>query len=146
MVADVDFVLESPSTGKVLLVEAKSTNAPSTEWAGKLARGLLSDTATREGVFFLLVLRNSLYLWKHIPREDSDPPDYQAPTAEALRPYLEKLRTPLNEMYGAVFETLVSWWLNDVSAGSVPPSVEKWLRQAGLQEFENGVLREEQRN
>jgi hypothetical protein len=146
MVADVDFVLESPSTRTVLLVEAKSTSSPSTEWAGRFARTLFAETAPHADLFFLLVLRNFLYLWKRVPREGSELPDFSAPTEEALRPYLEKMQTPLKEINPLSFELLVRSWLTDLSEGSVPPSVEEWLHDAGLQQFENGLLREEQRN
>lgn len=146
MVADVDFVLESPSTSTVLLVEAKSTTAPSTEWAGKFARTLFADTAPQADLFFLLVLRNFLYLWKRVPGEGSELPDFTAPTAEALRPYLEKIQTPWKEINPVSFELLVKSWLTDLSEGSVPPSIEKWLRDAGLQQFEHGSLREDERN
>src|SRR5438270_3056596 len=57
MVADVDFVLESRSSRTVLLVEAKSTSAPSPEWAGRFARTLFAETAPHADLFFLLVLR-----------------------------------------------------------------------------------------
>jgi hypothetical protein len=146
MVADVDFVLESPTTRTLLLVEAKSTSAPSREWAGRLARTLLADAAPQADLFFLLVLRNFLYLWKHVPREGAELPDFSTPTEEALRPYLEKIQTPLKDINPLSFELLVRAWLTDLSEGSVPPSVEEWLREAGLQQFENAVLREEQRN
>lgn len=146
MVADVDFVLESPSSRTVLLVEAKSTSAPSPEWAGRLARTLFAETAPQADLFFLLVLRNFLYLWKHVPGEGSELPDFSTPTEEALGPYLEQIKTPLREINPLSFELLVKSWLTDLSEGSVPPSVERWLRDAGLDQFENGVLREEQRN
>jgi hypothetical protein len=146
MVADVDFVLESPSTRTVLLVEAKSTSAPSEEWAARFARTLFAETAPQADLFFLLVLRNVLYLWKHVPAEGSELPDFSARTEDALRPYLEKMQTSLKEINPLSFELLVKSWLTDLSEGSVPPSVEQWLRDAGLQQFENGLLREERRN
>ncbi|HVR40340.1 MAG TPA: hypothetical protein VMU84_14685 [Thermoanaerobaculia bacterium] len=146
MVADVDFVLESPSTRNVLLVEAKSTSAPSTEWAGKLARTLFAGTAPHADFFFLLVLRNFLYLWKRVPGEGSELPDFSTPTEVALRPYLEKIQTPLKELNPLSFELLVRTLLTDLSEGSVPPAIEDWVSAAGLGQFENGVLREEQRN
>jgi hypothetical protein len=146
MVADVDFVLESPSTRTILLVEAKSTSAPSTEWAGRFARKLFADTAPQSDLFFLLVLRNFLYLWKRVPGEGSELPDFSTPTEEALRPYLEKMQTPLKDINPLSFELLVKSWLTDLSEGSIPPSVEHWLRDSGLEQFENGLLREEQRN
>jgi hypothetical protein len=141
----VDFVVESPSTGTVLLVEAKSTNAPSAEWAGRVASTLFSDTSSHADFFFLLVLRNYLYLWRHVPRNGSELPDFSASTEETLRPYLEKIQTPLKEMNPLSFELLVRWWLTDLSEGTVPSSVGEWLGNAGLQQFQNGVLREEQR-
>jgi hypothetical protein len=127
-------------------VEAKSTAVPSPEWAGRLARTLLAGTAAHADLFFLLVLRNFLYLWKHVPREGSELPDFSIPTEEALRPYLEKIQTPLEEINALSFELLVRWWLTDLSEGSVPPSVEQWLHDAGLEQFAKGVLREAQRN
>ncbi len=96
--------------------------------------------------FLLLVLRNHLYLWKHYPREGSDLPDFSGRTEEVLEPYLKDVQTSLHDISGLSFELLVKSWLTDLSEGSVPPSVEKWMRAAGLQQFEKGVLREEQRN
>ena len=142
----VDFVVESPHTDELLLVEAKSISSPSAEWAGRLARSVLQHTSPQANHFLLLVLRNYLYLWKHYPQEGSDLPDFSARTEEALGPYLKDVQTSLHEMSGLSFELLVKSWLTDLSGGSVPPSVEKWIHAAGLQQFENGVLREEQRN
>jgi hypothetical protein len=146
MDAGVDFVLESPSTRAVLLVEAKSTSAPSPEWAARLAQTLFAETSPQADLFFLLVLRNFLYLWKQIPRDGTELPDFSAKTEDALSPYLEKLQTPLKEINSIGFELLVKSLLTDLSEGSVPGAVEEWIRDAGLEQFENGALREEQRN
>lgn len=145
MTAAVDFVIESPNRAAVLLVEAKSTAAPSPEWAARLAQRLLADTPHRADAFFLLVLRNYLYLWKHIPRTGTETPDYAAQTQDAFRPYLERIHTPLTEISALSFELLVKSWLTDLAEGTVPPSVESWIREAGLAQFEHGLLREEQR-
>jgi hypothetical protein len=142
----VDFVVESPHTDELLLVEAKSISSPSVEWAGRFARRVLQHTSPQANHFLLLVLRNYLYLWKHYPHEGSELPDFSARTEDALGPYLEDVQTPLQDMSGLSFELLVKSWLTDLSGGSIPPSVEKWIHAAGLQQFENGVLREEQRN
>jgi len=142
----VDFVLKSPNSDKLLLVEAKSISAPSAEWAGRLARNVLQHASPEANHFLLLVLRNYLYLWRHHPEEGSELPDFSAPTEEVLGPYLKDVQTSLHDMSGLSFELLVKSWLTDLSGGSAPPSVEKWIHAAGLQQFENGVLREEQRN
>ena len=140
-----DFVIESPSTPATLLVEAKSTTAPSPEWAARLARRLLADATPHGEALFLLVLRNYIYLWKHVPRTGAEMPDFIARTDEALGPYLKQVHTPLAEINPLSFELLVKSWLTDLTEGNVPPSVKAWLRDAGLEQFANGVLREEQR-
>ena len=141
----VDFVVESPHTNELLLVEAKSISSPSAEWAGKLARNVFGPAAPANH-FLLLVLRNHLYLWKHYPREGSERPDFSGRTEEVLGPYLKDVQTSLHDISGLSFELLVKSWLTDISEGSVPPSVAKWLSEAGLEQFAHGVLREEQRN
>src|SRR5258706_14316849 len=142
----VDFVFRSPHTNEVLFVEAKSINSPSAEWAGTFVRRVLGRAALEANHFLLLVLRNYLYLWKHFPRDGSALPEFSERTEDVLKPYLETVRTSLRDMSGPSFELLVKSWLTDISEGSVPPSVEQWMRAAGLEQFANGVLREEQRN
>ena len=146
MASAVDFVLESPNTNAVLLVEAKSISSPSPAWAGRFALSLLERAAPTANLFLLLVLRNHLYLWKHVPKPGAELPDVESRTDEVLAPYLRNVQTSLQDMNGLGFELLVRSLLTDMSEGSVPPSVEEWIRTAGLEQFENGVLREEQRN
>jgi hypothetical protein len=144
MNAPVDFMIESPKTDDLLLVEAKGIDSPSEQWAARFARNILGQTRPRANHFLLLVLRNHLYLWKHDPREGSDAPDFSGPTEEALKPYLKGMQTPLHEMTGLSFELLVKFWLTDISEGIAPPSVAEWMRDAGLEQFANGFLREAQ--
>lgn len=146
MDSEVDFVLQSPTSDTLLLVEAKSISSPSPEWAGRLARNVLGHAAPQTNRFLLLVLRNYLYLWKHHPQQGSELPDFSARTEEVLGPYLKDVQTSLHDISGLSFGLLVKSWLTDLSEGSVPPSVEEWIHAVGLQQFENGQLREEQRN
>jgi hypothetical protein len=144
MNAAVDFMIESPNTDDLLLVEAKGIDSPSEQWAARFARNILGHTRPRANHFLLLVLRNRLYLWKHDPREGADAPDFSGPTEEALKPYLKGMQTPLHEIHGLNFEMLVKFWLTDISEGIAPPSVAEWMRTAGLEQFANGLLREAQ--
>jgi hypothetical protein len=137
----VDFVLEAPDTKTLLLVEAKATSSPSPEWAGRFARNLLAHRQLPSNLYFLLVLRNELYLWKNRPVEVADLPDVAAKTEEVMRPYLEGIKTPLGEITGDSFELLVRSVLIDLSEGSAPESVETWARDAGLTRFANATLR-----
>jgi hypothetical protein len=143
MTSSVDFVLESPRTNSVLLVEAKSTNAPSAEWAARFASNLTAQSQWHAAnLYLLLVLRNYLYLWKKLPRYSTDVPDVAAKTEDVLRPYLETLHTTLQEINALNFELLVRTCLSDLSDGSAPASVETWARNAGLQDFRDSVLHE----
>ena len=146
MNAAVDFMIESPNTNELLLVEAKSIDSPSDEWAARFARNILGQTKPQANHFLLLVLRNHLYLWKHDPRAGSERPDFSGSTEEALKPYLKGMQTPLHEITGLSFELLVKFWLTDISEGIAPPSVTEWMRTAGLEQFANGLLREAQQN
>jgi hypothetical protein len=144
MTGPVDFVLESPSTNSMLLVEAKSTNAPSPEWAARFARNLTASSEwSATNLYFLLVLRNYLFLWNRLPRESTDAPDFSAKTEEVLKPYLVSLHTSLKDINAPNFELLVRTWLSDLSEGTAPESVEQWLRTVGLQRFENSVMHED---
>jgi hypothetical protein len=146
MATHVDFVLESSTGNEFLLVEAKSTNAPSTEWASRLARNVLADASPQPNRSLLLVLRNNLYLWRHIPTREAELPDYTGRTEDVLQPYLSGVQTSFEDLNALSFELLVKSWLTDLSEGNAPPSVEVWLRETGLEQFENGTLREEQPN
>lgn len=139
-------MIESPETDELLLVEAKSIDSPSDEYAARFARNILGHTRRQTNHFLLLVLRNHLYLWKHDPRDGSGTPDFSGSTEEALKPYLKGLQTPLRSITGPSFELLVKFWLTDISEGIAPPSVAEWMRAAGLEQFANGLLREAQQN
>jgi hypothetical protein len=143
MSSPVDFILESPDTKSMLLVEAKNTTAPSSEWAARFARNLLEHINLGANQYFLLVLRNKLYLWKHAPAPGAEMPDFEASTEDILQPYLAHLRTSLNEISPASFELLVKSWLTDLSEGTVAESVGAWVQASGLDEFENATVREE---
>jgi len=144
--AAADFVLESSVTNATLFVEAKNADAPSSEWAARFARNLLANINLRPNQYFLLVLRNKFYLWKHLPRPGAELPDFEARTEDILQPYLAHIHTSLNELSPASFDLLVKSWLTDLSEGAVAPAVADWVRASGLGEFENATIREEVTN
>lgn len=146
MAAAADFVLESPATNAILFVEAKNTDAPSSEWAAKFARNLLEHIKLRPNQYFLLALRNKFYLWKHVPIPGAELPDFEARTEDVLQPYLSHIHATLNELSPASFDLLVKSWLTDLSEGAVAPGVAEWVRASGLGEFENATIREEVTN
>src|SRR5437763_9610704 len=52
-----------------------------------------SDVCSSD-LYFMLALRDHLYLWRN-PAPDGGVPDYEADTAVALRPYLVRLNADL---------------------------------------------------
>ena len=81
------FTIEKPGRGIQLLVEARNTPAPSREWAARFLRNILEHDRMPQSEYFLLALRDHLYLW-HRPMREPGNPDFEADTATELRPYL----------------------------------------------------------
>lgn len=112
----VDFTVERPGHGVWLLVEATNTPAPSREWAAEFLRDLFANADIPPSEYFLLALRNHMYLWRR-PTKDSAEPDFEGSTAEALQPYLSRLSYPLDKLSPISFQILIQAWLNDLIAG-----------------------------
>lgn len=128
----VDFTVEKPGEGICLLVEAKNTTAPSTEWAARFLRNLFIHARVPESAYFILALRDHLYLWRH-PAPDVHHPDFEADTAVVLGPYLTHLNTTLDKLSETGFELLIEAWLSDLVAGTLPDTPNhRWLEESGL--------------
>ncbi|HKO57324.1 MAG TPA: hypothetical protein VJ276_15725 [Thermoanaerobaculia bacterium] len=138
----VDFTVEKPGEGIRLLVEAKNTTSPSPEWAARFLRNLFVHAQIPESAYFLLALRNHLYLWHH-PAPDVTAPDFEANTAVALQPYLACLNASLEELSESSFELLIEAWLSDLVAGTLPDTPNRhWLEESGLAEsVRDGAIR-----
>jgi hypothetical protein len=134
-----DFVIELPGRGIQLLVEAKNTPAPSREWAGRYLRNLFAHADLPATEFFLLALRDHLYLWRH-PKREARPPDFEGDTATALEPYLRGLQ--LGTLNERSFELIIHAWLSDLVSGSAESEGLKWLKDSGLSDLvRNGTIR-----
>ena len=124
-----DFVVEKPGLGIRLLVEARNTPAPSREWAARFLRNIFEHDQIPETEYFLLALRDHLYLW-HRPTREPGNPDFEADTAKELRPYLSRLNRPLDTLHKSSFELLIQAWLGELVDGTLPES--EWLVASGL--------------
>jgi len=128
----VDFAVERPGEGIRLLVEAKNATAPSPDWAARFLRNLFVHAQIPPSDYFLLALRDHLYLWRR-PGAESASPDFEADTAAALQPYLKRLHGPLEKLSESSFELLIHAWLSDLVAGTLPESANRrWLEESGL--------------
>lgn len=136
-----DFVVEKPGGAIQLVVEAKNTVSPSPEWAARFLRNLFVHAQIPPSPFFLLALRDHLYLWRH-PSGEAGPPEFEGDTATALKPYLLRLPGSLENLSERSFEALIYAWLSDVIAGSPEAEQFGWLRDSGLSEsIRHGVIR-----
>jgi hypothetical protein len=130
----VDFTVEKAGRGIQLLVEARNATAPSRDWATRFLRNLFVHADIPESEYFLLALRDHLYLWRHPARETASP-DFEADTANALGPYLTRLHGTLDTLSESSFEVLIHAWLSDLVAGTLPEGDNlRWLKDSGLAE------------
>jgi hypothetical protein len=140
--ASVDFIVEKPGEGIRLLVEAKNTTSPSPEWAARFLRNLFVHAQISESAYFLLALRDHLYLWRR-PEPNVSVPDFQADTGVALQPYLSRLNATLPELSESSFELLIEAWLTDLVADTLPDAAnQEWLVDSGLADsVRDGAIR-----
>jgi hypothetical protein len=125
-------MVEKPRGGIQLLVEARNTPAPSREWAVRYLRNIFEDDRIPQTEYFLLALRNHLYLW-HRPTREPGNPDFEGDTALELEPYLSRLKRPLETLTKNSFELLIQSWLGDLIDGILPEyGNHRWLADSGL--------------
>jgi hypothetical protein len=136
-----DLVIEK-SGRQVLQVEARNVVSPSPEFAAEFLRNLFAISGTPLCDYFLLALRNRMYLWCH-PSPDVSLADFEGDTAAVLEPYLARLHRPLDQLYKSTFEFLVQSWLSDLADGDLRPSGDvRWIEESGLAEaVRDGYIR-----
>jgi hypothetical protein len=136
-----DLVVDGPGGGIQLVVEAKNTVAPSPEWAARFLRNLFIHAQIPPTPFFLLALRDHLYLWRQ-PSGDPGPPEFEGDTATALQPYLRRIHGSLDSLNQRSFEALIYTWISDIIAGMPETEQLAWLRDSGLAEsIRDGIIR-----
>lgn len=138
-----DFVVEAPDRGIRLVVEAKNIIAPTPEWPLRFLRNLFVHAAIPRSEYFLLALRDHLYLW-HRPDPDGQRlPDAVGDTSAILAPYLRGVPNRLETMSERGFELLIYAWLADLITGAEPePEAASWLEDSGLRDsIRNGTIK-----
>lgn len=129
--ASVDLIIEK--RGKpIVAVESRNLESPSAEWAAAFLTNILEYGEVPECPYFLLALRNRIYLWRN-PKLPIALPDFEGDTSDALEPYLVRLRTPLAELTGGSFQMLIEAFLFEMVMGILPESGDrKWLVDSGF--------------
>jgi len=137
----VDLVIEKRGV-PILAVEARNVVSPSAEFASEFLRNILAHGDIPRSEYFLLGLRNHLYLWRD-PRLPVSLPEYQGDTSDVLEPYLVRLRRPLDKLSQSGFEMLMQSWVEELVIGILPDAGDrKWLVESGLAEaVRDGYIR-----
>jgi len=153
-----DIAVYSREGSLSLVAETKNRPLATRKWAAEYLRNLIDYYGAAPGApYFLLALPDSFYLWRTAPNRshsDSDPfgepePHYQADAKPLLRPYLEDVGLPLDDLSEAGFGLLVSAWLSDavdpnLRKQDVPDEARELLFSSGLRRaIEGGSVRTE---
>jgi hypothetical protein len=136
-----DLVIEKNGR-QVLQVIARNIASPSSEFAVEYLRNLFAVTGTPLCDFFLLALRNRVYLWRR-PSAEVSFADFEGDTATALTPHLTRLGRPIDQLFKSTFEFLIQAWLGDLVEGDAPVSGDlRWVEESGLAEaVRDGYIR-----
>ncbi|MFZ0887804.1 MAG: hypothetical protein WA005_05070 [Candidatus Binataceae bacterium] len=127
----------------VLLVEAKSQAATSSDWAARYRCNLAAAGFSPRVPFFLLATPEHFYLWKDPPpTPELIDPDYDIDATALLEPYYGAEPQIPRDAKGVTFELIVAAWLADLQSGAamegLSPDHRRWLVESGLLELLRG--------
>lgn len=112
-----DLVVKSSDETIALIVEVKARSHVTDEWASTLRRNLVTHRLVPSSAFFLLALKDYLYLWKPTHSKSSAKFDYKIPANSILDKYLGNLS--LADISGFSLEMLLSTWLSDLANSQI---------------------------
>ena len=128
-----DIMVYSPDGQAQLAVEVKAVRESDDEWANEFRRNLLCDNLIPNTTYFLMVLREHLYLWLPNSPIEQEGANYKAKTKDVLGRFLEADK--LERISGQGLEYLVGSWLNAVVMSVVTredaPELD-WVLDSGL--------------
>jgi hypothetical protein len=131
-----DIVVYSKDEKPQLIIEVKQQARVSAEWAAQMRRNLLVHAVVPPSPFFLLVLPDRLYLWKHATSLEAVPADYEIDVSGTLAPYVASSQLTLDSLSEYSLELIVVSWLNDLILAALPRQREEaaldWLYDSGL--------------
>jgi hypothetical protein len=129
--ASIDLVIEKGGTA-IAAVESRNIESPSPEWGAEFLTNILEYGEVPRCAYFLLALRNRLYLWRD-PKLPVSLPDFEGDTADALQPHLIRLRLPLAGLSGDSFRMLIEGFLFEITMGILPDYGDPtWLFDSGF--------------
>lgn len=115
-----------------VLVEVRPRKESSQAWASEIRREVIEMHDGFIPRYFLVVARDSMYLWKSAKAPHS-PPDLEVPTEEILSSYLEPIERTVASVAPSVLELVVGNWLDDLTRGTERHAAAS-LDDAGLRD------------
>ena len=132
-----DYTIYDSGGQLAAVVEVKSTQGTSVEWAAEFRRNLLSHGGESRPTFFLIVTPDCIYIWKNagiIPRIVA--PDFAVDARPVFQPYFDAARLDASRVGGFAFEMIVSSWLTNLALVRDPvaelPSHERVFIESGF--------------
>jgi hypothetical protein len=141
--SSVDLLIEKRGH-PIVAVESRNIESPSAEWAAKFLSNILEEGDVPECPYFLLALRNRIYLWRNAKLPVALP-DFEGDTADALEPHLVRLRRPLAGLSLDSFRMLIEALLFEIVMGVLPENGDrKWLVDSGFADaIRNGYIHQQ---
>ena len=128
-----DIMVYSPDGQAQLAVEVKAVRDADDDWANEFRRNLLDENLIPRVTYFLIVLREHLYLWLPNSPIEQESANYKAATKDVLGRFMEADK--LKSISGQGLEFIVSSWLNAMAASVVTkedaPELD-WALDSGL--------------
>ena len=112
-----DIMVYSPDGQAQLAVEVKAVRDADDDWANEFRRNLLDENLIPRVIYFLIVLREHLYLWLPNSPIEQESANYKAATKDVLGRFMEADK--LKSISGQGLEFIVSSWLNAMAASVV---------------------------
>ena len=128
-----DIMVYGPKGDVQLAVEVKGVKGVGDDWANEFRHNLHSLNLIPRTPYFLLVLREHLYLWLPDSPVGQTAADYKAKTNDVLRRFAKP--DELENISGQGLEYMVNSWLNALVGSSVTkedaPELD-WVLDSGL--------------
>jgi uncharacterized protein (DUF2342 family) len=132
----VDIAVYSPDGRLQLVVETKSQEQTSRDWAARFRRNLLAHQVLPPSNYFLLAMPDHLYLWKDSVHLAEALPNYEMRTWEALRDYLSTWTEQPPRLGEESLQLALASWLSDLVSATrklrPEAEVDRTLIESGL--------------
>ena len=134
--ARADIEVRGPDGNIALLVEVKGLKDKDDDWLAEYRRNLAQTILVAPTAYFMIVMGNYMYLWKHGNSPDMDMPDLKIPTVPLLTTEVftaDKLR----KYSGRFLAIIVAYWLGTLAMDNDMLRVEELPEP--MRTFEAGI-------